>query len=375
MAECTGPSCPYKPGGKMAKPSRKNTDIFSRTGRAIKNLATGAKETLVGTKATTKRYPNFTKGQESVLDQLRSSGFAQLQNLPQLDINSILSNIGQQQRPAAAPLRQYGQQLNQSNPLAPLNQFAQNMGTDNLQYLRQQYNQAQQQPNLTGNLLQQTLQGLSGNNAYDRFNPIAEAETQRYLTQVVPAISERLGAGSKQSSALKGALQGSAQDLATQLASLRAQYGLQQQQESRGLLGLLSERQLQGQEQRQNLASRLAQFGLEERGQRQNLAGAQSEAQFRKLGLSAENARALADVLSRQNTLAAETGIQGGNLGLNQRAQMQNQAFNQLKLGLQPKFTTGFNPSQPGLLQSLASGVGQAAGTFLPLSIYSQYLR
>jgi hypothetical protein len=394
MAQCTGPSCPYKSGANVAKKTTskpisksaakkapvksaksssktpaKKTDIFSRTGRAVKNLFTGTKEALVGKAAETKRFPTYTKGQEAVLDQLRSQGLNQLQNLPQQNINAILASIQQQQRPAAAPLQQYGQQLNQSNPLAPLNQFAQNMGQNPLAALQQQYNQSQQQPNANAlqGLTRQTLQNLSGNSAYDKFNPIAEAETQRYLTQIVPAISERLGAGSKESSALKGALQGSAQDLSTQLAGLRAQYGLQQQGESRGLLDLLTGRQLQGQEQRQNLASRLSQFGLEERGQRQNLAGAQSAAQFQKLGLSADNARALSDMLNRQNALQADIGFQGANLGQNQRSQQSNQAFNQLQLGLQPKFSTGFNPSQPGLLQNILGGVGQAAGTYLPL--------
>lgn len=498
MAECKGGSCPLKKGSSMPskksssksskssssksskssksssskKAPAKKTDVFSRTGRAIKNLFTGTKEALVGKSAETKRFPKFTKNTEAAINQLRSMGLENLKGLKPVDIQNLLSGIQQQNvnapfnrlpedmqlqdvlgplrnvkigRGELNPIKAFGNQLGQATPEAALNQYAQllsgsnvgaplqafakNMGPDPLEALKGL--QGKLPPEITQQLMQEQVNMLSGGaeGAYKRFDPIAELSRRQFFEDIVPQLSQQFeGAGALRSSNFRGALGAAGGRLQSELAAMRAQYGLQQQGESRQLLDALQGRQLQRNELQQGLAGKLAQFGLEERGQRQNLATAQSElglrklglqsdvaarqaqAQLEKLGLSRDQARMLSEGMLKQNdqrlnktgalttgalnqqqmklaqqqqrqnlaqnqaglrlkqnALNQSLGLQGAQLGVQQQGQLQNQAFNQLQLGLQPKFDTGFNPSQPGLLQGLAGGVGQAAGSALPL--------
>lgn len=87
--------------------------------------------------------------------------------------------------------------------------------------------------------LQMALQGLQ--NPQAGFEPIEQQELQRFQQQTVPSLAERftaMGSGGQSSSAFQNALSQGGQDLGTQLAALKANYGLQRQSQLQQLLGL-----------------------------------------------------------------------------------------------------------------------------------------
>lgn len=97
---------------------------------------------------------------------------------------------------------------------------------------------------------QQLMQGLN-------FDPIEQNAMRGFQQNVVPGLAERFSGmgtgGSQQSSAFAQQLGGAGQDLMSQLAALRAQYGLQ-----RGQLGM------QGLNQQGNMFGNMANMGLQQ---------------------------------------------------------------------------------------------------------------
>lgn len=98
---------------------------------------------------------------------------------------------------------------------------------------QQQYRQVPTQTPQAMQALQQLLssgtQGLQ--NPYAGFDPIQEQFQKQFETQTVPGIAERFTAlgsgGSQRSSAFQNALGSAGSELATNLAALKSQYGLQ----------------------------------------------------------------------------------------------------------------------------------------------------
>jgi len=109
---------------------------------------------------------------------------------------------------------------------------------------KQQYKEMQsftpQQTNYLNQLLSQSSQGLQ--NPYAGFDPIAEQAQSKFQRDIIPGLAERFtamgGSGTRSSSDFGGTLGGAASDLQQGLASLRAQYGLQNRE------GLLRQGQL-----------------------------------------------------------------------------------------------------------------------------------
>ncbi len=106
------------------------------------------------------------------------------------------------------------------------------------------------------------------------FNPIEAHATRQFNTQTIPGLAERFqamgGQGTGNSSAFQGALGQAGSDLQSGLASLRSQYGIQQQglnqrQQglNQGLLGQLLGTQGQQQGLNQNLLLNILQQGLQ----------------------------------------------------------------------------------------------------------------
>jgi hypothetical protein len=88
-----------------------------------------------------------------------------------------------------------------------------------------------EQQNLLAMLLQLGQQNLQ--NPYQGFDPIQQQAEQQFATKTIPGLAERftsLGNGAQNSSAFQGALGSAASGLHTQLGALRAQYGMQNQQ-------------------------------------------------------------------------------------------------------------------------------------------------
>jgi len=81
-------------------------------------------------------------------------------------------------------------------------------------------------------LLNKGLSGLQGlDNKFD-FAPIEQQARSNFNTQTIPSIAERftsLGSGSQNSSAFSNAIGSASSGLEQSLASLKSQYGLQQQ--------------------------------------------------------------------------------------------------------------------------------------------------
>lgn len=86
-------------------------------------------------------------------------------------------------------------------------------------------------------LLQSGLEGLANQEQFD-FNPIANQQLEQFYTQTVPTLAERFTAmgNGQRSSAFQGALANAGRFLGNDLASQRAQFGLQQQGLNQSLL-------------------------------------------------------------------------------------------------------------------------------------------
>ena len=97
-----------------------------------------------------------------------------------------------------------------------------------------------QQQQAFSQILQQALSGLQ--NPTQGFEPIAQNARQQFNTQTIPSLAERFtsmgGDSRQQSSAFAGALGSASSGLDSQLAALKAQYGLQNQNSLQNLLGM-----------------------------------------------------------------------------------------------------------------------------------------
>jgi len=104
------------------------------------------------------------------------------------------------------------------------------MGTPGKMSQAQRFNPQQQ--GALQQLLGQSMGGLGGNQ-FD-FAPIEQKARQGFEQQTVPSIAERFSSmgsgGGQRSSAFAGSLGDAASGLETNLASMRSQYGLSQQQ-------------------------------------------------------------------------------------------------------------------------------------------------
>lgn len=81
------------------------------------------------------------------------------------------------------------------------------------------------------------MKGLQ--NPYEGFEPIANQARDEFQSSTIPSLAERfssMGSGGQRSSAFQGALGQAGAGLQSNLAALRSQYGLQQQQQSGNLL-------------------------------------------------------------------------------------------------------------------------------------------
>ncbi len=177
-------------------------------------------------------------------------------------------------------------------------------------------NQQEMSPDIQ-RLLQQTLQGSQGG-----FNNIVNEEVNRFNTQTIPGLAERFqamgGQGTGNSSSFQGALGQASNQLGQGLASLKEQYGLQEQG------------------QRQNLLGNLLQQGNQKNALQQNLFGQ----------------------------------LLGG--GQQNRAQSLQMLQNMLTQGLQPRHEYGFAPAPPSFLSNVGQGLGQ--GTALAGAGLLRYL-
>lgn len=95
-----------------------------------------------------------------------------------------------------------------------------------------------QQQSMMSQLGSQALAGLQGNQ-FD-FAPIEAQARRGFSQQTIPGIAERFTGmgGGQRSSAFAGALGGAGADLDTNLAALKSQYGLQQQNQLMNMLQL-----------------------------------------------------------------------------------------------------------------------------------------
>lgn len=81
------------------------------------------------------------------------------------------------------------------------------------------------------NLLSMSQQRMQ--DPYAGFAPIQEQQMRNFQQNIIPSIAERFaGAGALNSSAFQGALGGAGADLASNLAALQSQYGLQNRAQS-----------------------------------------------------------------------------------------------------------------------------------------------
>ncbi len=268
-----GPKGPYGinnlPGGYLAQYQNENNALKNdKSGKFIPS-------------------PPLAPNVAYALDQLLSGGFQGIQNAGQQAQNP--SNYG------------FGQ-----NQLQSL--FGKTANT--LQ------NQQGMSPELQ-QLLQQTLKGSQGN-----FDNIANQEINRFNTQTIPGLAERFqamgGNGTGNSGAFQGALGQASNQLSQGLASLKEQYGLQEQG------------------QRQNLLGNLLQQGNQQNALQQNLFGQ----------------------------------LLGG--GQQNQAQGLQLLQNMLTQGLSPKHEYGFQPSPPSFLGNVGQGLGQ--GTALAGAGLLKYL-
>lgn len=87
-------------------------------------------------------------------------------------------------------------------------------------------------------ILQQALSGMQQNKA--DFAPIAQRETERFKTDIMPSIAQRFTSMGSQStgSGRAEAMRRGGVDLGTQLAGMGSQHGLQQNQQLMQLLGM-----------------------------------------------------------------------------------------------------------------------------------------
>jgi len=132
--------------------------------------------------------------------------------------------------------------------------------------------QYQRIPNQTPQAMQYLQQLLSGasqglQNPEAGFSPIRNAEINRFKSDIIPGLTEQFTAGlgdSRGSSALTGALGSAASGLGERLASMQAQYGLQNRQSllAQGSQGLTPQFETQYKERNpglwENLFSSLA---------------------------------------------------------------------------------------------------------------------
>lgn len=104
------------------------------------------------------------------------------------------------------------------------------MGTPGKMMQAQRFNPQQQ--GALGQMLAQSMGGLGGDQ-FD-FAPIEQQARQGFAQQTVPSLAERFtsmgSGGGQRSSAFAGSLGQAASGLESNLASMRSQYGLQQQQ-------------------------------------------------------------------------------------------------------------------------------------------------
>lgn len=104
--------------------------------------------------------------------------------------------------------------------------------------LKQQPLYNQQQLQALSQLLSAGLQEAQ-KPSYEGFEPIAQLHRSQFLQKTVPTIAERFeGMGAGKSSGLYQTLGGAGADLESQLAALRSQYGLGQQQLGLQQLGM-----------------------------------------------------------------------------------------------------------------------------------------
>lgn len=93
---------------------------------------------------------------------------------------------------------------------------------------------------IQGLLNSNLMQGLQGMNRFD-FAPIEQAARTQFNTQTVPSLAERftsMGDGAQRSSAFQGALGQAGAGLEEQLAAMKQNYNLQQQNQLMNMLGM-----------------------------------------------------------------------------------------------------------------------------------------
>lgn len=94
-----------------------------------------------------------------------------------------------------------------------------------------------QQMGAQNQLLQMALSGLQGNQP--SFDPIEKQARAGFTQQTIPSIMERLTAmGGQRSSALGSGLAAGAQDLETNLAAMKSQFGMQNRGQLMQMLGM-----------------------------------------------------------------------------------------------------------------------------------------
>ena len=93
---------------------------------------------------------------------------------------------------------------------------------------------------IQGLLNSNLMQGLQGMNRFD-FAPIEQAARTQFNTKTIPSLAERftsMGEGAQRSSAFQGALGQAGAGLEEQLAAMKQNYNLQQQNQLMNMLGL-----------------------------------------------------------------------------------------------------------------------------------------
>ena len=172
------------------------------------------------------------------------------------------------------------------------------------------------------------------------FGPQEERARQQFQQQTVPSLAERFtGIGGQRSSAFGQQLGGAAADLESQLAGMRGQHELGQQQ---------AQMQHQGLEQ-----SRLSQLmnmlqGQQETGLRQQQLGQQG----RQFGISS-----LIGGLGKLGELGLGAGQLASRHQLGLRGLQQNLLGQATGFGTQPSYQAVQQQAQPGFLQSAGPGL------------------
>lgn len=171
-----------------------------------------------------------------------------------------------------------------------------------------------------GNQASQALQ-----NPYEGFEPIANQARDQFNTSTIPSLAERftsMGTGGQRSSAFQGALGQAGAGLETNLAAMRAQYGLQNRELSGRQLSSALNPSFENYQQQKNpgfletslsgLSGILGQYG----GQQafdprfQNQTQNQNQAAGSFGGQNNQNSQALMDQLSQILQLLKRQGIQ-----------------------------------------------------------------